>query len=411
MRILWLSGNASLYTERTKGYNSGGWIGALEREISKYPEIELGICFLHHDDCFKKVIDKTTYYPVKLYNTKLEKIHHNLFYEKYDQIEITKLLKVIDDFNPDVIHVWGTEISFGLISKYTQIPTVIHLQGILNPVYNALFIPALSKEYFLKHAGRGIFKNIFNIQFIRIWKHNMKRELEIFKICQNFIGRTDWDKNISQLLAPDSSYYYCGELLRSHFYQTNAWQPHQRQKLIVTSVLSNPPYKGIDVILKCANILKQYGNIDFEWNIFGVIENRFAEKLTGIQANEVKVLYKGIASAESLINELLESDVFVHSSYIDNSSNSVCEAQTVGIPVISTNVGGISSLIINNETGILVPANDPYYLASQILGLFKDKKNAKKIGANGRIEALKRHNNITIINDLINVYAKVQNKN
>ena len=96
--------------------------------------------------------------------------------------------------------------------------------------------------------------------------------------------------------------------------------------------------------------------------------------------------------------------MFVHTSYIDNSPNSVCEAQFLGIPIISTNVGGIRSLIKENESGILVPSNDPYYLASQIIKLFSDKTEAIRLGIKGRIVAKERHNPTVIINALISIY-------
>jgi len=404
MRILWLSGNPSLYTQHKKGYNSGGWIGALETIVCQQEDIELAVAFIFNDDKFKVPINRTVYYPINLYNSRIAKLMHALFYESYDKIELEKIKKVVEDFKPDIIHVWGTEISFGLITKHTNIPVIIHIQGILNPVFNALLIPGTNKNYYLKNNAQGILRRLINSQNLRFWKHNTKREIAIFQNCHYFMGRTHWDKNITALLAPNSEYFYCNELLRTPFYNAKNWQPHYRQKLIITSVLSNPTYKGMDLVLKCANILKHHSVIDFEWNIWGITECSFAEKLTGIKAQNVQVKLNGIANAEKLISELLNSDMFVHTSYIDNSPNSVCEAQFLGIPIISTNVGGIRSLIKENESGILVPSNDPYYLASQIIKLFSDKTEAIRLGIKGRIVAKERHNPTVIINALISIY-------
>lgn len=409
MRILWLSGNASLYNNNN--LYSGGWIGALEAELVKYPGIELGISFIYNNNCSKKTVGTTTYYPLKLYPNKLKKIKHNLFLKKYDRYEINYLLKVIEDFKPDIIHVWGTEISFGLISKYTKIPVIIHIQGILNPVYNSLFIPGLSKYFYVRKNGNGVLKSFFNIQSLKYWKYVTKRELEIFKNCSYFIGRTQWDKQISQLFSPNSKYYTCNEILRPEFYYAQAWDVHNRNKLVVISVLSNPIYKGIDLILKCANILNNYTNLDFEWNIFGVKKCNLAEKLTSIEAKKVHINYMGTITAKKIITEIQNSDVFVHTSYIDNSPNSVCEAQIVGIPIISTNVGGISSLIEHKETGYLIPSNDPYLLASSIIEIKKNPVQAIKIGRNARTIASKRHDKSNIKNNIIYIYKEIINAN
>lgn len=410
MRILWLSGNPSLYSKHQKGYNSGGWIGALESIIKKQKGIELGIAFFYNDNCFKNIIEGTTYYPISLYNSKIEKIKHNLFYERFDEVEIAKIKKIVDDFQPDIIHVWGTEISFGLVANKTNIPVVIHIQGILNPVYNSFLIPGISRNSYLRNHKNPL-KWISNAQTLRFWSHNTKREIEIFQGCTSFIGRTHWDKSIMNLLSPNSKYFYCSELLRSPFYHSPKWKQHRRDKLVISSVLSSPSYKGIDLVLKTAEIIKTYSKINFEWNIFGMKKCHFAEKLTGLKAANVNVNLKGIVNAETLVEELLYSDLFIHTSYIDNSPNSVCEAQILGLPVISTNVGGISSLIEDNKTGILVPANDPWFLASKALDLFCNWDLSNSISKNAIQCASSRHDPIAITNSLKLIYQSlIENK-
>ena len=66
---------------------------------------------------------------------------------------------------------------------------------------------------------------------------------------------------------------------------------------------------------------------------------------------------------------MLSCTAYVHPSYIDNSPNSVCEAQVLGVPVVATDVGGVPSIVENGKTGWLVPANDPVATASRLSGL------------------------------------------
>lgn len=410
MKILWLSGNPALFTSKSKGYNNGGWIGALEGLIVEQPNVDLGICFFFKDDCFKTKIDKTTYYPINLYSTKSEKIKHNLFYEKYDDVEIKLILKVIDDFKPDVIHIWGTELSFGLIQKYVKIPTIIHIQGILAPVINSLFIPECSKEYYITNYGKGIFKNIFNRQTLRVWKHNVAREKEILRLSQFVMGRTHWDKGVLSLLASQAQYLVCNELLRPEFYLSKSWKKPQRKKFVITSTISETLYKGYDLILKTAHLLKQHTNIEFEWNVIGVKEFDFVENLVQLRSVDLNINLKGIIGTNELINELLDSDVYAHTSYIDNSPNSVCEAQMLGLPIISTNVGGISSLIEDGKTGLLVASNEPHMLATYILKLYHDNDLSGFLGGNSRAVAGIRHNSISIRNDLSSIYNYIGSK-
>ena len=110
---------------------------------------------------------------------------------------------------------------------------------------------------------------------------------------------------------------------------------------------------------------------------------------------------------EGLCETLLLSDAYVHTSYIDNSPNSVCEAQMLGVPTIATNVGGTATLIHDNETGLLVPANDPYQLASLIIMLQSDEETCVRLSHNATQVALTRHDKTKIVNEILNTYSSI----
>ena len=101
--------------------------------------------------------------------------------------------------------------------------------------------------------------------------------------------------------------------------------------------------------------------------------------------------------------------MYIHPSYIDNSPNSICEAQMLGCPVIATNVGGIPSLIDNGVDGLLVPANDPYQMASLIKELHENKTLQISISNNAKIKAINRHDKSIITNQLLNIYKYIIN--
>lgn len=403
MKILWFTNTASLYGQGKHHYHGGGWIESLEKIIVKENVIELAISFFHPDTCFKKKQDKTTYYPIPIYNTIVKKLKRKFFYNN-DKNEVNYYLKIIDDYKPDIIHVFGTEQSFGLLSSYTKVPVVIHIQGILNPYLNAYYAPGsnildLIKQNILKPL------KIFNlIQGMSNFKFNAHRESIILKNCKYYIGRTEWDKNVTSLYAPKSRYYYCSEVLRDVFYNAKAWQRKEQNKLTLISTISKTSYKGFDLILKSAKILQELKEIDFEWNVFGIHEYKEWEMKLGINCNDVNVFLRGVADSSTLVDNIQKSDIFIHPSYIDNSPNSVCEAQMIGIPVISTNVGGISSLIENDKIGFLIPANDPYTLVTRIIEIKNNKSKAVHLGKNARNEAMIRHSKEKISTDLLKVY-------
>jgi hypothetical protein len=65
-------------------------------------------------------------------------------------------MKIINEVKPNLIHVHGSEFSFGLIQKFTNIPTVLSLQGIVT-VYRYKFF---SKIMFFDIVRRAKFKNL-----------------------------------------------------------------------------------------------------------------------------------------------------------------------------------------------------------------------------------------------------------
>ena len=77
-------------------------------------------------------------------------------------------------------------------------------------------------------------------------------------------------------------------------------------------------------------------------------------------------------------------DVCVSASWVESFSNVLCEAMAAGKPVVATRSGGPEELVVDGETGVLVPVGDPDRLANAILGLLKDGKNAAEMGRKGR---------------------------
>ena len=154
-------------------------------------------------------------------------------------------------------------------------------------------------------------------------------------------------------------------------------------------------------------MLKDQINIDFEWNVFGNIDAREYEKKLSISCADYNINLLGVVSADILVDYILRSTCFVHPSYIDNSPNSVCEAQILGCSVIAQDVGGVSSLVTHNETGFILPANDPYQMVIYIIKLYEDSSYNKQIGDNARRVASIRHDRKMIVDRLIDIYENM----
>lgn len=419
MKILWLSVNSGLYNSKSTGYNGGGWVASLQELVQKLPGVELSLAFITSNPDDKEMkVGGTHYYPIYSKSPSvLVKLRH--YYGGYKSVDETAYVddvqRIIADSCPDIIQLFGLECPLATILGKTDVPIVVHLQGLLSPVDNAFFPIGLNKCNFvwpftlsewIMRNGYIYAKNSMHVRGVR--------ERELFKNVRYAMGRTEWDYEVSQLLSPRSEYFHVDEVMRTCFYKhAGEHVPMLRERMIITSTISQTIYKGLDLVLKAASLLEQETDIDFEWRVVGIDAHsdyvRFFERAVDMKTSKVR--YLGVLDAESLCRNLLDSDVYVHPSYIDNSPNSVCEAQLLGLPVIATNVGGVSSLVEHGVSGYLVPANAPYELAYRLKYINEHPEDAKDVAHNASHIAQKRHNRNAIQCQLIDVYKSVLRKN
>jgi glycosyltransferase involved in cell wall biosynthesis len=78
------------------------------------------------------------------------------------------------------------------------------------------------------------------------------------------------------------------------------------------------------------------------------------------------------------------ADIFLNTNRMDNMPVSVVEAGAMGLPVVSTNVGGIPDLLTDGETGLLVPSDDVEAMADAVGRLVADPGLVSKLSANAR---------------------------
>lgn len=413
MKVLFISPNQGLYDTTVNGYGGAGWIASLQQHIEKDCDTELGITFKHETDSQKKKVGNTTYYPIQSPSKK--RIKKLLYYwygykkEVFDFSIADKIKEVISDFKPDIIHIFGTESEMCCIVGETDIPCVIHIQGILNPITTTYFPPGMNERTFMspKHIREFWLRNgiVFNYRRMKL---SAERELKFIDKCRHFLGRTEWDRRITLLYNKDADYYHINEILRGDFYNADKWS-YKPGNLSLTSTISPNVYKGLDLILKTAKLLKK-SNRTFCWTVIGIKESYFTriiEKELGINHKEVNVRYVGVKNSKEIIEQLYDSTIYVHPSHIDNSPNSLCEAQYLGVPCLATNVGGIPT-IMDNRHEYMVPANDPYMLASKIISLGSD------LNDNGYVNpymktAIARHAPQRIVESLKDAYKNIIN--
>jgi len=408
MRILWLTEGCS-FTDKT---DSPGLTARHEAAIRAHLDDghQLGIAFMSGDSdpCSVKK-DHITYYPVQA------SLRVGISPDEWKKAE-EKLLDVIRDFKPDIIQCFGAEWPYGAIAESVDIPVVIHLMGFLNIYYPAI---EMARGY---HPDQNSFRTRFR-SFPRRLLSSAKRkndggspneqnssfEQHVMEVNHYFFGRTEWDRNIAKYYSPGSRYFHIPEAVKSFFFNTDhQWKYHFDGKLRLFTMSSGDDRKGNEIILRTAEILKKVVKLDFVWEIAGHPEFfSYFEKKTGISAEEVNIRLVGMLDDKSILNHFEKSDLFIHPSILDNSPHTICEAQLVGVPVLSSNVGGVPQLIEDGKTGFLYPYNEPHTLAFLIANIFKDHDLLTQISENSRTMAHIRHDPDAIAADLFKAYQTI----
>ncbi|MBP5248098.1 MAG: glycosyltransferase family 4 protein [Fibrobacter sp.] len=168
--------------------------------------------------------------------------------------------------------------------------------------------------------------------------------------------------------------------------------PHERKdRYKILFVGRHIERKGIEYLIQAAKLLDPQ---KFEVRIVGkgnLTESlkEFAQKIS-----VENVTFTGPLSPDDLRKEYLQSNCFVLPAIVDSKGDTeglgvvLIEAMQYGLPVVASNVGGIPDVVVNGETGILVPEKDPEALAQAFQKLEKDPAYEAELlkGAEKRID-------------------------
>lgn len=417
MKVLWFTNTSCSLAKKIYGESySGGWMEALENALNKIPGIELHISF-YHDKVFDAIeYNNSKYYPVLRAKSYLTEIKRRILHDFFnDAEEIERLKKIIEQVNPDIIHIHGTEDNFGLIQSIVKKPVIISIQGIINPYYEKYYSGISMQDVKNNEPLKSKLKFATQFKSYLRFKSMAIREARILEMSKHIAGRTDWDRRVTSVLAKKASYHHVDELLRADF-NNFEWKLDniRNNEFKIVTTTSNSIYKGFETIVKTAKLLRQYLGDKFSWHIIGLSENDAVVKITVslLKANlsELNIVLHGRKLPEKFIPVMLDSHVFCQTSHIENSPNSVCEAMLIGMPVVASFAGGTESLLENYKEGLLIQEGDPFSLAGVLVELKNNPEKSKLLGKFARIRAVERHNPTKVVNKLVKVYEQILNE-
>lgn len=294
------------------------------------------------------------------------------------------LREIKNRLQPDVIHIHGTELKLGIfwVEECGTNKVVLSIQGVM---------AAIAKYHHKGVSNWDILSNLTFHDLVRetVWgeqrffESKSKDEKLLLSQLKYVIGRTSLDRAYSQAVNERIKYFHCDESLRQEFYH-GCWSYSNCEKYTIFLSQAQAPLKGLHFLLQAMPIvLKLFPEAKIRIGGQNIVKNKTWQeyiRLTGYGKYirnlikrlgiESKVQFLGLLSAEEIKDEMLRANVFVCPSTIENSPNSLAEAQMLGVPCIGSDVGGIPDYIPSEEYGELYRYDDEVMLAYKICKIF-----------------------------------------
>ena len=408
MKVLWITNIIFPAPSKALGISvpvSGGWMmSSLEALKESLLDMEIAVATIYPGKNFKTLkVDGVSYYllpssePATIYDKTLEPLWQ----------------QVRDDFRPDVTHIHGTEYPYGLayIRACGAEKVCISIQGMVS-VIARYYYAGMSVGDILKNIT---FRDLLKRDTIFRQKNNFEKrgeiEHEYIRSVSHIIGRTSWDRAHVWAINPDIDYHFCNETLRSSFYN-HKWESDKCVKHSIFLSQASYPIKGLHKVLQAMPIILRHypdarvsiagNNITDKpfYRISGY--GKYIRSLIRKYNLQEKVNFLGNLSEARMCEEYLKANVFICPSSIENSPNSLGEAQLLGVPHIASYVGGVMDMMVDAEDN-MYRFEEVEMLAEKVCKIFEE-------GMTSENDATKRHDRLINASCLVDIYRSIIGK-
>lgn len=187
--------------------------------------------------------------------------------------------------------------------------------------------------------------------------------------------------------------------------------PYRERKTLAPEFLSN---RNFEAHYDVATVLRAFARIQAR-----IPEARLTVVGDGPLRNELHALadeltlrnvtFTGPVSPDKMPAFYDAASMYLNSPRIDNMPNSVIEAFACGLPVVTSNAGGIPYIVRSGENGVLVPMANPEALADAALNLYANPAEAHLLASAARAECLERYTWSAVRERWLAVYGATSN--
>lgn len=337
---------------------------------------------------------------------------------------INKIQNIVDGINPDIIHIWGLEGYWGLLTArgFIRGNVLLEIQGIRETCARVFYgglswVDVLStiqmKEWIKPQISLPMQKRCF-----KKWS---SFEHEIVSAHKHITTQSDWVRSwVSQFSSPDATIYETNLIVRSQFLSSDPWSKpkHEKSSPVIFTLSSEAhAFKGIHDGIKAVAMLKRkYPGIQFR--VAGNFEinrpfykkngyTKYLLKLIKSKGLENNVLFLGSLDASALNKEMQQADVMIQTSYVESYSLALAEAMAVGVPCVVSYAGAMPELARDGEEALFYTPSDYFKLAFLIDKIICNRQLSESLSVKARELSVQRNSPKGIIENQITIYNKV----
>lgn len=410
MRVLWLSNRVQSAAAIT---GSGTWLFALADRLTSEQGIELGNvawsqdrtprrCDYNHLSQWAVPSDWSRYRPSRR--------------SRLNALLVDSVRDAVACFRPDVIHVWGAETVWGLLTARRIVtgPVLLEMQGLKSAIARC-FMGGLGAVDQMRAISLKdlLFRTTLSTQQ-RQFLHWGSVEQEIVRGHEHISVPSPWMRAQVAAMGVRAAFYQCDLPLRRSFHSAAQWAP-PTSPVLFASAAYPAPFKGLHIALRAlARLRRRVPNARLRiagvHRGSGLLRDGYSAWLEA----EVRrlglgnaVAWLGPLSDTEIARELLACSVFVSPSFVESYGLSVAEAMALGVPVVATMTGGAAHLGTDESTTLFALPGDDSHLAWQLERVLSEPGLARRLSVAGRAAALRRHDPTSIVAHLLGIYRAV----
>lgn len=320
-----------------------------------------------------------------------------------DRKAYKEIVKIIREFKPDIVHTHAAKSgALGRLAAINEnVPIIVHtfhghvFHSYFNPIKTKIFL--FIERYLAKKSTKTIV--ISNKQFEELYNEYKITTKEKFNIIPLGFDLSRFIENKEQKRFKFRKKYKL-----------------QENDIAIGIIGRLVPVKNHSFFLQAIKKAKENTSKNIKAIIIGDGELReqiFAEAkslnliLNEINSDKTDIIFTSwIKDIEFALPGL---DIVALTSLNEGTPVSLIEAQAAGVPIVSTRVGGIEDVVIENETALLSEANNVDTFSKNIVELVENKVLRKSFSEKGNSVVQKKFSYKRLVSDMENLYDSLLN--